>query len=157
MKLKQKEKRTLIRWAIEFVKLQLAGNVLFWGTYIGYYLLQGRLHWPELQALVTASVIAHGLFFLVNRNWVFDDKTGRRKTSSEVIRFIIFMGLNFFINIGIIEFLSIYHGISPYIGQFISAMFFVIWNFVGLKWWVFDTPDKPKKRSNAKRTDSQAK
>lgn len=158
MKLKQKDKKTLIRWAIEFVKLQLAGNVLFWGTYLGFFLLYDIFNIQELTSLIIASLIAHGLFFIVDRNWVFADKTGRRKSSGEIVRFIIFMGINFFINIGIIQYLSVVHDITPYIGQFISAMFFVVWNFVGLKWWVFDVPDsEPKKGNDAKRRRTPTK
>ena len=129
--------------AIEFVKLQLAGNVLFWGTYIGYFLLHEMAHWEYMHALVTASAIAHILFFIVDKEWVFEDETGRRKTSTEAIRFVLFMGLNFFINLGIIAGLKEYFGITPYIGQFISGLFFTVWSFVGLKFWVFRDAKHP--------------
>lgn len=131
------QKKSLIATAIEFVKLQLAGNILFWGTYIGYFLLFEIAEWGYMEALVTASLVSHFLFFIANKEWVFEDDTGKRKTSVEAIRFALFMGLNFFINIGIITGLQQYFDISPYIGQFISAFFFTIWSFVGLKYWVF--------------------
>ena len=131
------QKKSLIETAIEFIKLQLAGNILFWGTYIGYFLLHEFAKWEYMPALVTASLIAHFLFFIVNKEWVFEDDTGRRKTGVEAVRFAIFMGLNFFINIGIISSLQYYFDITPYIGQFIAAFFFTIWSFVGLKYWVF--------------------
>lgn len=131
------QKRSLIETAIEFVKLQLAGNILFWGTYIGYFLLFEVAEWGYLEALVTASLVAHFLFFIANKEWVFEDETGKRKTSVEAVRFVLFMGLNFFINLGIITGLKEYFDITPYIGQFISAFFFTIWSFVGLKYWVF--------------------
>ena len=122
---------------IEFIKLQLAGNILFWGTYLGFFLLYEIVEWPEFVALATASIIAHGLFFVANSEWVFDENGERKKTKGELTRFIIFMGVNYFINLGIIYALSHYFGITPYIGQFISALYFTIWNFVGLKYWVF--------------------
>ena len=122
---------------IEFIKLQLAGNILFWGTYLGFFLLYEVANWSEVAALAVASVIAHGFFFIANKEWVFDESSSRRKTSREITRFIIFMGINYFINLGIIAGLSHYFGITPYIGQFISAMFFTVWTFVGLKYWVF--------------------
>lgn len=131
------QKKSLIATAIEFVKLQVAGNILFWGTYIGYFLLFELAEWGYMEALVTASLVSHFLFFIANKEWVFEDETGKRKTSIEAIRFALFMGLNFFINIGIITGLQQYFDISPYIGQFISAFFFTIWSFVGLKYWVF--------------------
>jgi phage shock protein PspC (stress-responsive transcriptional regulator) len=53
---------------------------------------------------------------------------------------------NFFINLGIIAGLDYYFGISPYIGQFVSAAFFTLWTFGGLKYWVFHRPLRAKKR-----------
>lgn len=135
--MKKKQKKSLIKLAIEFVKLQLAGNILFWGTYIGYFLLHELRNWPDVWALATASIFAHFLFFIANKEWVFDDKTGKRKTSSEIKRFITFMGLNYFINLGIIMGLETYFGITPYIGQFLSGLFFTFWSFIGLRFWVF--------------------
>lgn len=131
------QKRSLIETAIEFVKLQLAGNILFWGTYIGYFVGREFIHWDSMTALITSSLLAHLLFFIVNKEWVFEDETGKRKTGVEAVRFIIFMGLNFFINIAIITGLDNYFDIDPYIGQFISALFFTVWSFIGLKYWVF--------------------
>lgn len=127
---------------IQFIKLQLAGNVLFWGTYIGFFVFREVLHWPELTSLATASVIAHILFFIVDSEWVFDEKGERRKTPGELTRFIIFMGLNYFINIGIISSLSYYLHVTPYIGQFVAALFFTFWTFIGLKYWVFRKPKR---------------
>lgn len=138
--MKQKQKKSLIKLAIQFVKLNLAGNILFWGTYGGFFLLYEIFGLPEVASLAVASIIAHVFFFIADKKWVFNGENGNQKTSDQVWRFVAFMGLNYFINLGIILSLSAYFGISPYIGQFISAMFFVIWNFVGLKFWVFQEP-----------------
>lgn len=133
----EKKKKRLLKLVVEFIKLQLTGNILFWGTYVGYFLLHELAHWPDLAALAFASLFAHALFFLVNKEWVFDDKTGKRKTSQEIIRFVLFMGLNYFINLGIITGLQHYFGLSPYVGQFVAGFFFTAWNFIGLRFWVF--------------------
>lgn len=132
---KQKQSKTEL--VIEFIKLQLAGNVLFWGTYIGFPIFHEVLGWPSLWALATASFIGNILFFIIDKKWVFVDKTGRRRTKTEVVRFCIFMGINFFINLAVVEGLRHYYGISEYIGQFVAAAFFTIWNYIGLKFWVF--------------------
>ncbi len=135
--MEQIKKQFTFKNLIEFLKLQLAGNVLFWGTYLGYFVFEQWAGWAHLPALVTASLIAHVLFFIVDKEWVFNTDTGREKTVGEAMRFAIFMGLNFFINIGIITGLDVFFGITPYIGQFISAMFFTFWTWLGLKFWVF--------------------
>lgn len=164
----EKHKKTLLKYLVDFIKLQLTGNILFWGTYIGFFLLHELAHWHETLALAIASICAHALFFIVNKEWVFDDKTGKRKTSSEVIRFVLFMGLNYFINIGIITGLSHFFNITPYIGQFIAAVFFTAWNFIGLRFWVFQemhhhalttkyVKEGKKRRARAKRRRRPAK
>lgn len=137
--MRQKQKKSLIKLAIEFVKLQIAGNILFWGTLGGTFLFHTVLGWVEFWALVTASIIAHFLFFIANKEWVFDDKNNRRKTSREVTRFVIFMGFNFFLNIAIIQAVVTFTSLNIYLAQFVSALFFTVWSFLGLRFWVFET------------------
>lgn len=137
MKMKAKTKKSLLRNAWQFIKLQLAGNILFWGTYVGYFIADNVFHSKSWLALAIPSICAHILFFIVDRNWVFSDKTGKRKTKDEIVRFVLFMGLNYFINIGIIMGLQEYFGITPYIGQFLAGLFFTFWTWAGLKFWVF--------------------
>lgn len=155
---------------IQFIKLQLAGNILFWGTLIGSFVLHDIIHWTEFTALVTASIIAHALFFVADKEWVFSEGGANRKSSDEIGRFIVFMGLNFFINlaivtgvdsfldknpvpISILEQLSRSIDVNLYLAQFVSAMFFTFWTFIGLKYWVFR---KSKKRvKNGKRNTSK--
>lgn len=133
----KKKKSSRLKLFIEFIKVNLAGNVLFWTTYASFPIFYEILEWPRIMSLVVASLLGNVLFFLIDKHWIFVDKSGRRKTSTEVVRFIIFMTLNFFINIAIIEGLAVYFNLTPYIGQFAAALFFSVWNFVGLKFWVF--------------------
>lgn len=121
---------------MQFTKLQLAGNIIFWGTYLGYFISDYFFGHAELWALAVASLIAHGLFFVVSREWVFDDSGSARKRQ-DIYRFIVFMGFNYFLNLLIIEGLREYLSITPYIGQFVAGFFFGVWNYLGLKLWVF--------------------
>lgn len=158
--MKQRQKKSLIKALVEFVKLQIAGNILFWGTYIGYAVSDKIFDQPHIAAIAVASLIAHGLFFLASRDWVFD-RHGKRKPPRQIWRFVVFMGMNYFINIGIIYTLESRFAITPYIGQFISAFFFTAWNYIGLKFWVFEPENvkhpaltyhkKKKKVSNGRR------
>ncbi len=130
-------KKSLVHSIVEFIKLQLAGNVLFWGTYLGYAIGHEFLGWDTTLAITVSSLCAHVVFFIVDKNWVFSTKTGKSKTRQEIVRFVLFMGLNFFINLGITLALEKYFNISPYVGQFIAGMFFAVWSYLGLKFWVF--------------------
>lgn len=148
------KKQFTLKNLIQFIKLQLAGNILFWGTLIGSFILHEVLGKSEFVSLVVASIIAHAMFFVADKEWVFNDTGKNRKSSSEVARFILFMGLNFFINLAIVTSVhgylttnDIYIGflrdlyqqvdVNLYIAQFVSAAFFTFWTFIGLKYWVF--------------------
>lgn len=132
-----KTKRLLLKNAAQFVRLQLAGNVLFWGTFAGSAFFDKVMHWPSLLAVAVASLFANVAFFILDKNWVFSEKTGKKKTSDEIVRFLILMVINYFINIGIIAGLERFFAISSYIGQFIAGLFFTFWSWVSLKFWVF--------------------
>lgn len=135
--MKKKTKKTVLAAVWQFVRLQLAGNILFWVTYLGGAFLHEVLGWSNTAAIPTASIVAHLLFFFANKNWVFSTKTGKQKTNDEIMRFVIFMGFNYFLNLTIVLGLERYLSITPYIGQFISAFFFTFWTWLGLKFWVF--------------------
>lgn len=145
------KKQFTVKNLIQFIKLQLAGNILFWGTYIGFFLLHELADMPEVSALALASIVAHAAFFVVDKKWVFHEGEGRRKTNTEITRFIVFMGINYFINLGIITGLSYYFDITPYIGQFISALFFTFWTFIGLKYWVFKKPKQTRRKRGSRK------
>lgn len=135
----RKQRRALLLgW--EFVKLQLAGNIPFWGTYIINFGLDKGLGVNKFQALLVATVLANAMFFIVDDRWVFVDHRGKRKTASEIIKFVLFMSLSATIVFNITWQLYLTFGISTYIGQFISAGVSILWTFIGLRFWVFAPP-----------------
>lgn len=164
---KKKNKRSAATLLWEFVKLQIAGNILFLGTLIGFFIGDKLLGTRSIIALVSASIAAHILFFIANRNWVFSQKV-RLPGDQSVRRFTIFMILNFFLGIALIELYahllrshpdssitaSLFviwdyatQWLSPvaamqgnwelYVAQFLSGFTFTLWSFVGLRYWVF--------------------
>jgi putative flippase GtrA len=140
---KPKNKRHFLELLTEFAKLQLAGNIPFWGTYIGYAFFDKVMHFPEFAGLAAASILANMVFFVVDDQWVFTSDRGhraKRKTKVEVVKFIIFMSFSAFLNLMLTHSLSKFAGITPYYGQFISAAVFTLWTFAGLRFWVFAPP-----------------
>lgn len=89
----------------EFIKLQIAGSVLFFGTILGFYVGENLLHAPLLPTLVVSSALAHVAFFMINRAWVFSGMQSRSGRST-IVRFSIFMGVNFFLNILLVELIA---------------------------------------------------
>lgn len=157
---------------IQFIKLQLAGNILFWGTLIGSFVLHDILEWTEFSALLVASIVSHALFFIADKEWVFNEGKDGRKSSNEIVRFVLFMGLNFFINLAIVTAVDTFLDTNPvslgiidrlnqgvdanlYIAQFVSALFFTFWTFIGLKYWVFRKTTVKVKTVHAKRKSTK--
>lgn len=136
-KTKKTKRSSRLRLFIQFIKVNIAGNILFLTTYIGFPVFHEVLGWERITSLVVASLIGNVIFFILDKEWVFNTSSNSRKTRREVMRFIIFMTLNFFINIAIVEGLARLFDITPYVGQFVAAGFFTVWNFIGLKFWVF--------------------
>lgn len=162
----QKTKTNPLTYVWEFIKLQLAGNILFVGTMAGFFIGEHLLKAPLLPSLIVAGVLAHIIFFIVNRNWVFavDDAAPNRQT---MWRFGLFMGLNFVLSVLLIELFAYTLRQTPdasitttlyslwthltswltpgtltenwqyYVAQVLSGLVFSVWSFVGLRFWVF--------------------
>ncbi len=144
--MRKKQKKSLIKLIFEYIRYTVAGNVLFWGTYILFFIGNVLMNQSSDVALPIASLLATILYFIVDKEWVFAEKGDRRKTSIEMVRFMLFMTLNYFINLAIVLGLERYYAITPYLGQFIAGLFFSVWSFVGLRYWVFASPPPPKRR-----------
>lgn len=141
----QKRRKVLVQGAWEFVKLQIAGNIPFWGTYLLFALLDKIFFVETTPALLVSTIAAYSVFFIVNDIWVFNRNRNRRRKTTEIWRFIVFMSITALITFNITIQLLEQFGISPYIGQFISAGISMTWTFVGLKFWVFAAPKRKKK------------
>jgi putative flippase GtrA len=144
---KNKQRKDLVQLFYEFIKLQLAGNIPFWGTYIINFGLDKGLQVNPFQSLLVATVLANALFFVVDDRWVFKRSRNKRKTGDEIWRFVIFMSLSALLTFNITWLLYTQFGISTYIGQFISAALSIMWTFIGLRFWVFAPSKKSKTRS----------
>lgn len=142
----------LLTTLLQFIKLQFAGNILFIGTLAGVAVADTLLHTDPFNGLIVGSALAHVLFFYVNKTWIFGESSSQRD-SGEVLRFVLFMSFNFFLNLFLVELatsLVLLHlpsaeAFAYYIGVISAALFFAVWSFAGLKFWVF----RPTKRHAA--------
>ena len=144
---KNKKRQATYQLGIEFIKLQVAGNIPFWATYAINATLDKGLHVDAFQSLLVATVLANALFFVVNDRWVFNKRSHKRQTTTEIWRFLIFMSFSALLTFNITWSLHLWFGVSVYIGQFISTALSVAWTFVGLRFWVF----APTKNAKSKR------
>lgn len=135
-----KKQGTFRSLGVQFIKLQIAGNIPFWGTYLLFALFDKVFYVDVVLALFVATILANGVFFIVGDRWVFATTRSKRKTASELLKFVVFTSftavLSFFITWQMHEILAV----TPYIGQFITAAFMMFVTFVGLRFWVFAAP-----------------
>ncbi len=146
------KKRKAVSLGWEFIKLQIAGNIPFWGTYIINAILDKGFNVDKYQALLVATVLASAVFFVVDDRWVFKNSRGKRKESAEIFKFVIFMSLSALVTFNITwQLYSLLH-ITTYVGQFISAGLSILWTFIGLKFWVFAPVRKQVRKPRTRTT-----
>ncbi len=132
-KLRNKQK-TIFQQIAEYM---VAGGAFFWSGYLAFALFDAVFGWPLFVAKQLANIIGLTINYILEDRWVFKHKKARisydkRRTH----RYIIITIVNFGIDYVIVSQLK-QHGITPYLGQFASAGFFTVWNFMWYKYWVF--------------------
>jgi putative flippase GtrA len=154
-------KKSHRKLVIQFIEYMVSGGVYFWVGYIAFALFYGvhsdkngflnlnvnfdGLGWNLWWSTITSSVIGWTANFIMQRFWVFNNKSLKNHTTQVTGRFmfvtLVDFGLNYLILYGLRQI-----GISPYIGQFISAGFFTVWNYLWYRYWVFPEKLKPAKK-----------
>lgn len=136
----------------QIVEYMVAGGAFFWSGYIAFAVFDAVLGMPLFVAKQLANIIGLTVNYILEDQWVFKKGKSkkpydRRRTSRYVIITIINFGIDYLIVANLKEV-----GISPYIGQFVSAGFFTVWNFVWYRYWVFaHHPSRKKGKRSVKR------
>lgn len=115
----------------------MAGGAFFWSGYFSFAVFYSVFGWPLFIAKQLANLIGLIVNYVLEDQWVFKHKKSkrpydRRRTS----RYVVITVINFAIDYLIVASLK-QEGVTPYIGQFVSAGFFTVWNFIWYKYWVF--------------------
>lgn len=128
-KLSKRNKKLLVQFA-EYI---VAGGAYFWSAYLLIVFL------TPVIGLWWANIIGNGvgvtINFILERYWVFEG-TKKRNITDVTWKYIIFTAVNFLISYLILRGLQEI-GIPIAIGQFISAGFFTVWNYLWYRFWVF--------------------
>lgn len=122
-----------------------AGGAFFWSGYVAFAVFDSVFGWPLFVAKQLANLIGLSVNYVLEDRWVFNAKKREQLQSRRTSRYVVITIVNFGIDYLIVAGLNNI-GISPYIGQFASAGFFTVWNFVWYKYWVF-APHTPKKKA----------
>lgn len=126
---------------IQFLEYMVGGGVYFWSGYVVFAICYTGLSWDWLWAKMLADVIGWTLNFLIQRYWAFNSPALKHKTIKISGRYIALTIVNLLIDYGIIASLKAV-GITPYIGFFVSASFFTVWNYLWYRFWVFKPSNK---------------
>lgn len=123
------------RDAHRFAKYLVGGSLYFWVGYGVFALCYSGFHWKWFPAKVLSDAIGWTLNYLVQRLWAFSDHVslGEMQHAS---RYVFIETIGFIIDYGLIAGL-VALGITPYIGFFISGIFFTFWSYLWYKYWVF--------------------
>lgn len=140
MKKFNKNQRRLL---IQFIEYMISGGAYFWSGYALFAFLWSGLHWSLWWATITSSVFGWTVNYILQRYWVFSNKSLEGHQTQVTSRYIFITLVDFVLNYFILYGLQ-QIGITPYIGQFVSSGFFTIWNYFWYRFWVF--PEHMAKR-----------
>jgi putative flippase GtrA len=124
------------RRIIQFAEYFVGGMAYFWSGYLVFAICYSGFHWNWLQAKLLADVVGWTLNYFIQRYWAFNDKSLNKHEAATISKYGIITAVNFALDYAIIWALNSI-GISPYIGFFISAGFFTVWNYMWYRFWVF--------------------
>lgn len=140
-RLKKKQKREIKR----ITEYMISGGAYFWSGYAMFFVLDQvvelNLWWAKLGANVTGWLVNYAL----QRYWVFNNPKLAKHQTEVTGRYITITLVDFLLDYLIVAALQSV-GVTPYIGQFVSAGFFTVWNYLWYKYWVF--PEKFSKASS---------
>ena len=126
-----------------FIKYWISGGIYFWSGYITFAICYGYFHIFWLWSKIIADIFGWTLNYYFQRFWTFKDVI-HLKEMEHLKRYLIIEIVGF-----ILDYLIIFElkniGITPYIGFFISSIFFTFWSYAWYKYWVF-----PAKKKNQK-------
>lgn len=147
--MKKTKSKHLGRQIIEYL---VAGGAFFWSGYAAFALFDAVFGWPLFVAKQAANFIGLTVNYILEDQWVFKKKKtkkpyDKRRTTRYIVITLVNFGIDYLIVAGLKE-----QGVTPYLGQFVSAGFFTIWNFLWYKYWVFaHTPSKKKGKRKVRR------
>lgn len=125
---------------VQFAEYMVGGGVYFWSGYATFAICYSLFHWDWLIAKMLADVVGWTLNFLIQRYWAFYNPKLARKPAV-AWRYIGLTLVNLAIDYTIVALLKAL-GVTPYVGMFVSALFFTAWNYLWYRFWVFD-PKRP--------------
>jgi putative flippase GtrA len=128
---------------VQFVQYCVSGGAYFWSGYLVFFLADKGLHWTLWWAKMSANVVGWIVNYSLQRYWVFNNKSLKGHQTQVTGRYMFITLVDFLLDYLIVAGLK-QAGLTPYLGQFVSAGFFTFWNYLWYRFWVF--PEKFSKK-----------
>lgn len=139
-RIKKKQQREVKR----ITEYLVSGGAYFWTGYLVFFIIDKGFHGSFFWAKTLATLFGWIINYLLQRYWVFNNPKLAKHQTEVTGRYIIITLVNFVLDYFIVYGLKV-AGLTPYLGQFVSASFFTVWNYLFYKYWVF--PEKyPRKK-----------
>jgi putative flippase GtrA len=132
MKITNKTRKLMV----QFTEYMISGGAWFWVGYGSFALFDLVFHVPFWPNKISSYIIGASINFLLQRYWVFRQKSRKNLIGDSAKRYYSLLFFNFILDQGIVGGLREI-GVSPYIGQFISSGFFTVWNWLWYSLWIF--------------------
>ncbi len=132
-------RKTQRREITRFVEYMISGGAYFWSGYLMFFVADHLLHWRLWWAKLAANIFGWTVNYTLQRYWVFTNSRLKAHQTEVTGRYIVITLVDFGLDYVIVASLKAV-GLTPYLGQFVSAGFFTPWNYLWYKFWVF--PEK---------------
>lgn len=136
---------------IRIIQYSITGGAWFWSGYAMFALCYSLLGLDIVPAKIISYLFGLSINFALERLWVFTGRDAQKQLDKVTVRYVILSGVNLGIDTAIVWGLA-QVGVSPYIGQFVSAGFFTIWNYLWYRLWVFARKAPPPQKRQASPT-----
>lgn len=135
-------------FGLRFIKYLIGGSVYFSVGYSIFAICYSGFKWNWFWSKVVGDVIGWSCGYLVQRFWAFADKI-HLSEMEHAGRYAFIETIGFIMDYALIGGLNAI-GVTPYIGMFISGLFFTFWSFFWYKTWVFpETAGHKSRRPNS--------
>lgn len=128
-----------------FTKYLVGGSIYFWVGYGVFAICYSGLGWGWFPSKVVGDVIGWTINYFIQRFWTFSDHVSLSEMQ-HAGRYVFIESIGFVLDYLLIGGLYAV-GVTPYIGFFISGMFFTFWSFLWYKYWVFPETQGAKIKS----------
>lgn len=121
---------------IQFGEYFVGGATYFWVGYAVFALGYSGFGWDWLPAKILADVVGWTANYVIQRYWAFNNPLLKKQEGVTIGKYSLLTAFNLVLDYLIIAGLK-HLGVSPYVGFFISAAFFTVWNYAWYRFWVF--------------------